>query len=83
MASVCAPGCLRPIDHVGLCLTIDGVQPPSIKRIHTLAKRSGCCLTDLCLEEPLLGPATPVMPKRAADTSWNDSTARRSRSSDA
>ena len=36
--NMCAPGCLRPCTHVGLCITTDGVAPPSIKRIHKLAK---------------------------------------------
>lgn len=37
-ACVCAPGCLRHPDHIGLCHTADGPAPPSIKAMWARAK---------------------------------------------
>ena len=36
--STCSIGCLRPAQHLGLCMTADGLAPPSIKRAHGHAK---------------------------------------------
>jgi hypothetical protein len=37
--TTCAIGCLRADrSHVGLCITVDGPMPPSIKRLSRLAK---------------------------------------------
>ena len=35
---VCAVGCRRWPNHVGLCLTEHGLAPPSVKRRHALSK---------------------------------------------
>jgi len=43
--STCVVGCLHAdSDHVGLCITTDGVVPPSIKRSHARFKEQGSLL---------------------------------------
>jgi len=53
----CAPGCLRGDDHVGCCLTTDGLAPPNVKRRHCHCKRTERKVPD----EP------PTPPKRVRD----------------
>lgn len=36
--SVCTHGCQRPPAHIGACWTVEGMQPPSIKKKHALCK---------------------------------------------
>jgi hypothetical protein len=40
--TMCHPGCLRAAGHLGLCLTSDGLAPPSIKRKHRAYKLQHC-----------------------------------------
>ena len=59
---ICAIGCRRPPNHVGLCLTAQGFAPPSVKRRHALSKMRHSALGSQPFAMLDLGalPATPA-----------------------